>query len=162
MKKDNNNTTNTIYGINSTLSVLNSDNCIIKNIFIAKNSKAYKSNDIQNIIRKKKISDKISIVDIGKINQNKKNIRSQGISIRFNFLGIKDTLDNFINNDLDNDCILILDQLEDPQNLGQIIRTCECAGVNKIILTQDRSVSLSDTSLQVSQGAFTNVFFLCL
>ena len=36
----------------------------------------------------------------------------------------------------------ILDQLEDPQNLGQIFRTSECAGVNKIILTQNKSVKL--------------------
>ena len=60
-------------------------------------------------------------------------------------------------NERKNDCILILDQLEDPQNLGQIIRTCECAGVNKIILTQNRSVKLSNSVFQVSQGAFSNV-----
>ena len=30
-------------------------------------------------------------------------------------------------------CLLALDQIEDPQNFGQIIRTAECAGINGII-----------------------------
>ena len=160
MKKHNN--TNTIYGINSSLSVLKADTCVVKNIFIAKNSKADKNNNIKSIIKKRNLSEKVSMVDNSIIDKNKKNIRSQGIMIDFLFLGLKDNFDSFIYTDKDNDCTLILDQLEDPQNLGQIIRTCECAGVNKIILTKDRSVSLSNTSLQVSQGAFSSIsFYIC-
>jgi tRNA G18 (ribose-2'-O)-methylase SpoU len=30
----------------------------------------------------------------------------------------------------DNHCILIADQISDPQNLGQILRTSECAGID--------------------------------
>ena len=44
--------------------------------------------------------------------------------------------------------------MHDPQNLGQIIRTCECAGVDGIILPRHGSVHITDTVLQVSQGAF--------
>ena len=163
MKKHSNTiTNNTIYGINCSISVLNSYNCTINKIFIAKNSQAHKSNKIQNTIKKKNLSDKTSIVDMSVIDKNKKNVRSQGIMIDFTFLGLKSELDNLLDSSIENDCILILDQLEDPQNLGQIIRTCECAGVNKIILTKNRSVGLSDTSFQTSQGAFTSIsFYIC-
>ena len=57
---------------------------------------------------------------------------------------ILDSISDFLGEKKDNNCILIIDQLEDPQNLGQIIRTCECAGVNQIILTQNKSVKISE------------------
>lgn len=50
--------------------------------------------------------------------------------------------------------LLLLDQIHDPQNFGQIIRSAECAGVSAIILSEHRSVSLTQVAAQVSQGAF--------
>ena len=49
--------------------------------------------------------------------------------------------------------------MEDPQNYGQIIRTVECAGIKGIIYSKHHSVSLTETALQVSQGAFVNMKF---
>lgn len=53
--------------------------------------------------------------------------------------------------------ILILDGVEDPHNLGNIIRTAECMGVNGIIIPKNRSVTVNDTAVRVSQGASSNV-----
>lgn len=53
--------------------------------------------------------------------------------------------------------ILILDGIEDPHNLGNIIRTAECMGVDGIILPKNRSVTVNDTAMRVSQGAAANV-----
>ena len=55
--------------------------------------------------------------------------------------------------------MLVLDQIEDPQNFGQIIRTVECAGINGIIYPKHHSTPLNETVLQVSQGAFVNMKF---
>lgn len=52
---------------------------------------------------------------------------------------------------------LILDGVEDPHNLGNIIRTAECMGVDGIILPKNRSVTVNDTAMRVSQGAASNV-----
>jgi len=49
--------------------------------------------------------------------------------------------------------LLLLDGIEDPQNLGAIIRTAEGAGVDGIILPERRSVGLSETVSLVSAGA---------
>ena len=83
------------------------------------------------------------------------NIRAQGIIIEF----LADYDSKFDFNTVFNKehCIVILDSITDPQNLGQIIRTCECAGVDSIVLPSNSSISITDTVLQVSQGAFTNV-----
>lgn len=53
--------------------------------------------------------------------------------------------------------VLILDHLEDPHNLGAIIRTAEAAGVDGIILPKDRSVSVNSTVIKVSTGAIEHM-----
>lgn len=56
-----------------------------------------------------------------------------------------------------NSLIVILDHLEDPHNLGAIIRTCEAAGVDGIIIPKDRSVMINSTVMKVSAGALENI-----
>ena len=48
--------------------------------------------------------------------------------------------------------IVILDHIEDPHNLGAIIRTCEAVGVDAIILPKDRSCMINDTVVKTSVG----------
>ena len=49
--------------------------------------------------------------------------------------------------------ILILDGVEDPRNLGAIIRTAEGAGVHGIIIPKHRSSGLTDVVARTSAGA---------
>ncbi len=49
--------------------------------------------------------------------------------------------------------IVILDGIEDPHNLGSIIRVAECAGVHGIIIPARRSVTVNETVIKVSAGA---------
>lgn len=53
--------------------------------------------------------------------------------------------------------IVILDHLEDPHNLGAIIRTSEAAGVDAIIIPKDRQVQVNSTVMKTSAGALTNM-----
>ena len=55
--------------------------------------------------------------------------------------------------------ILLLDGLEDPHNLGAIMRTAECAGVHGIIIPKRRSVSVTETVAKTSAGAVE--YMLC-
>ena len=80
---------------------------------------------------------------------------TQGIALKFKGKLTKDlptlgTVDG-------NFGLLMIDNITDPQNFGQIIRTAECAGINGIIIPERNSVGMSDTVLQVSQGAFPNI-----
>ena len=52
---------------------------------------------------------------------------------------------------------LLGDHISDPQNLGQIIRTAECAGLDGLILPERGGAQLTDAALQVSQGAFVTL-----
>ena len=49
--------------------------------------------------------------------------------------------------------LVILDGIEDPHNLGAIMRTAECAGVHGIIIPKRHSVSVNETVLKTSAGA---------
>lgn len=49
--------------------------------------------------------------------------------------------------------IIICDEIEDPHNLGAIIRTAECAGAHGIIIPKRRSASLNITVFKTSAGA---------
>lgn len=51
-----------------------------------------------------------------------------------------------------NKFVVILDHLEDPHNLGAIIRTCEAAGVDAIIIPSNRSVEVNGTVVKTSVG----------
>ena len=53
--------------------------------------------------------------------------------------------------------VVLLDHLEDPHNLGAIIRTCEAAGVKYIILPKDRQVQVNATVMKTSVGTLENV-----
>ena len=55
------------------------------------------------------------------------------------------------------DFVLVLDHLEDPHNLGAIIRSAEAAGIHYIILPKDRSVRVNDTVMKISAGALNRV-----
>ena len=56
-----------------------------------------------------------------------------------------------------NGLIVILDGLEDVHNLGAIIRTCECAGVDGIIYKSHNSVKVNDTVAKVACGGLEYV-----
>lgn len=62
-----------------------------------------------------------------------------------------------LSNMSENPFVVILDHLEDPHNFGAIIRTCEAAGVDYIIIPKDRSVGVTSTVVKTSVGAIYNV-----
>ena len=49
--------------------------------------------------------------------------------------------------------LVLLDEIEDPQNLGAILRSAECAGADGIVLPERRSVGITDAVIRVSAGA---------
>ena len=59
--------------------------------------------------------------------------------------------------DVENAKVVVLDHLEDPHNLGAIIRTCEAAGITGIIIPKDRSVEVNSTVMKTSAGAVENI-----
>lgn len=53
--------------------------------------------------------------------------------------------------------IIILDGIEDPHNLGAIIRTAECVGANGVIISKNRSAGVTSVVGKTSAGAIESV-----
>ena len=74
----------------------------------------------------------------------------QGIILEVEDFKYSDVYD-FLNKE--NAFVVILDHIEDPHNFGAIIRTCESAGVDLIIIPKNRSVDVNSTVIKTSVGA---------
>lgn len=112
----------------------------------------FNENDILSLLKKRNIA--INYVKKQKLDNLVKN-NHQGI-----ILDVRDfaysNLDDMIANK--EKCFLvILDHIEDPHNLGAIIRTVEASGADGIILPINRSVSVNETVMKTSVGALYNV-----
>lgn len=53
--------------------------------------------------------------------------------------------------------VLVLDEIEDPQNLGALIRTAECAGVHGVIIPKHHSAGVNETVVKASAGAALHI-----
>lgn len=113
--------------------------------------KDFNDKEINSLLEKNKI--KIEYLDKKAFSKFDK-YSHQGIILDiedFSYVDYKE----FLN--VDEAKIVILDHLEDPHNLGAIIRTCEAAGVHGIIIPKDRSVDINSTVMKTSAGALENV-----
>ena len=53
--------------------------------------------------------------------------------------------------------LLLLDSIQDPHNLGAILRSAECAGVNGVIITTNQSAPVNETVEKISAGAVSHL-----
>ena len=70
----------------------------------------------------------------------------------FEYSSVEDILNEAKNREED-PFIVVLDEIEDPHNLGAIIRSCETAGVHGVIIPKRRSASINSTVYKSSAGA---------
>ncbi len=56
--------------------------------------------------------------------------------------------------------LLILDQVQDPHNLGACLRSAEAAGVHAVIAPKDRSVDITETVVNIASGAAEKIPFI--
>ena len=143
----------TIFGINGCAAVLESRKYKITDIFIQSGSPAERDGKISHALGYH--GGHIKFLPASQFKSQFGKWRTQGIIVRF--MGkIESDLPSFTDQS-GNIGLLVLDRIEDPQNLGQIIRTAECAGIDGIIIPKHDSCGITDTVIQVSQGAFTQV-----
>jgi 23S rRNA (guanosine2251-2'-O)-methyltransferase len=58
--------------------------------------------------------------------------------------------------------LLVLDQVVDPQNLGAVARTAQCAGVHGVVILKDRSASPTAAACKASAGALEYMQLACV
>lgn len=141
-----------VEGRNSVLELLESEKDINK-IYITRGEK---QGSINKIIGRAKGKGIVLVeVDKTKLDEMSQTGNHQGIIAivpPFEYCEVEDILDKAKNNN-EQPFILILDGIEDPHNLGAIIRTAETAGVHGVIIPKRRAASVNSTVNKVSAGA---------
>lgn len=125
----------------------------INKIYVSDGEKHGSINKIIALAKEKKVI--INEVSKAKLNQMSQTENNQGVIAivpPFNYCEIEDILDLAKKRD-EKPFILILDGIEDPHNLGSIIRTAETAGVHGIIIPKRRAANVNSTVAKVSAGA---------
>jgi len=141
-----------VEGRNSVLELLESDKDINK-IFVTRGEK---QGSINKIIGRAKGKGIVLVeVDKSKLDEMSQTGNHQGVIAivpPFEYCEVEDILEEAKNKN-EQPFILILDGIEDPHNLGAIIRTAETAGVHGVIIPKRRAASVNSTVNKVSAGA---------
>lgn len=141
-----------VEGRNAVLELLETDRDINK-IFISDGEKHGSINKIIALAREKKVI--INEISKTKLNQMAQTENNQGVIAivpPFNYCEVEDILE-LAKEKNERPFIIILDGIEDPHNLGSIIRTAETAGVHGIVIPKRRAATVNSTVSKVSAGA---------
>jgi len=137
-----------VYGRNPVLEILNYNSPSIKEIFLSRASSSKKFDEIVQTARKKGI--KLSFVGKDKLNTLSDSSKHQGIAAdikEFQYVSFNDLLKR-----KEDVFYLILDHLEDPNNLGAIIRTSAFFSVDSVLLPKNRAVGVTPVVIKTSSG----------
>ena len=149
---NNSNFDDQVEGRNSVLELLESEKDINK-IFVTRGEK---QGSINKIIGRAKGKGIVLVeVDKSKLDEMSQTGNHQGVIAivpPFEYCDVDDILEEAKSRN-EEPFILILDGIEDPHNLGAIIRTAETAGVHGVIIPKRRAASVNSTVNKVSAGA---------
>lgn len=143
---------NQIEGRNSVIELLKSGKDINK-LFVQRGEKHGSILEIIRLAKNNKVI--ITEIDKSKLDKMSQTHNHQGVIAiipPYEYCEVDDILENAKQKNED-PFILILDQIEDPHNLGSIIRTAECSGVHGIIIPKRRAAQVNSTVNKTSAGA---------
>ena len=149
--------TEILFGINSVLEALKAGRRDFFALYIAKKKVSQRLNKILTLAEGKKIP--VEQVEPLQLRSRTGTDQHQGIGARtsrFPLSGISDVIDNIRPNDT-NPLLLLIDNVKDPHNLGALVRTAVCVGVNGIIIPKDRTVSPTPAVSRASAGALEHI-----
>jgi len=141
-----------VEGRNSVTELLKSGKDINK-LYVQKGEKHGSINEIIKLAKQNKVV--ITELDRAKLDQMSESHNHQGVIAivpPYEYCDVDEILE-YAKRKNESPFILILDEIEDPHNLGSIIRTAECSGVHGIIIPKRRSVQVNATVNKTSAGA---------
>ncbi|MCX5871661.1 MAG: 23S rRNA (guanosine(2251)-2'-O)-methyltransferase RlmB [Deltaproteobacteria bacterium] len=143
-----------IYGVHPVVENIKAGHRKVYEIFLAKGSEAEKR--LGPEFERLKLSIRhLSGIELDSLTRDVKN---QGIAARVEPFPYNDFETNLLELDKkERFTVLILDQVQDPNNLGNILRSACCFGVDLVVLLKDRAVSVTSSVEKASAGASAHV-----
>lgn len=149
--------TEIIYGIHSVESFLRNDPAAVLQLWVQKGRDDKRLRTVITLAEKTGIS--VETVNSARLKQKCDGAVHQGVvaSVRQSSapeMSIEDLLQR------DSLFLLLLDEVQDPHNIGACLRTADAAGVDAVIVSKNRSPGLNATVRKVSSGAADTVPFI--
>ena len=142
-----------IYGINSVAEALEYESERIVKIFFVENQK---NNRVKSIIRqsnkKNILSEEVTKEFLQNLLSTSKNQGIAATLIQKDYFDAKTAL-HYLKN-IESPLVLILDDLDDPRNIGACYRTSNAVGVDMVVVSKNRISLNSPVISKVSSGAF--------
>ncbi|KAF3981700.1 MAG: 23S rRNA (guanosine(2251)-2'-O)-methyltransferase RlmB [Methylococcales symbiont of Hymedesmia sp. n. MRB-2018] len=146
-----------IFGIHAVQAALDYSADKINKVWIDRQRKDKKQSALMSQLQKLSISYEPS--DRKRLDKMTDGKNHQGIVAEVELPSVhsEDTLKHIVTSMTDVPFFLILDQVQDPHNLGACLRTADAAGVHGIIITKDNSSGVTPTVCKVASGAAETV-----
>lgn len=139
-----------IYGLLPVLEALRASARRIERIYLAEGSRERRLDEIFELARDKGVPiDRISREALSR--RVGPDVNHQGVAAAASaadYVSADDLFDG-----IGAALLVVLDGVEDPRNLGAVLRTAECAGADGVIIPERRAVGLTDTVAKSSAGA---------
>jgi 23S rRNA (guanosine2251-2'-O)-methyltransferase len=146
-----------VYGLNAVVEAMRAGKRSIDSITILESARPERIKSLLELARQKRIPvHRVPKLDVGG------DVRHQGVIARVAAARYADAeelleaLEQRIGSS-DPPLALGLDGIEDPRNLGSILRTAECAGVHAVFVPERRATGLTDVVAKVAAGALEYV-----
>ena len=147
--------TNVVYGVMPVLEVLRSRPERVERLLIANGTSEHRLLDVYNLARGAGV--RIDKVNLEQLKRHAgPDANHQGVMAISAAAAYVET-DEILANAGEDALLLLLDGVEDPRNLGAILRTAECAGVDGVLLPDRRAVGLTETVAKSAAGATEHI-----
>lgn len=145
-----------VEGKNSVRESLASDTTVEK-VIVQKGNFDHATNDIVRLAKEKKV--RVDFLEKSALDKMSETGRHQGViavTTEFKYSSLAEVLAYAAEKGSDA-LVLVLDGVQDPANLGAIMRSAECLGAHGIIIGKHRSASVNETVIKASAGAAEHI-----
>jgi len=143
-----------IYGINPVSEALRSDRCRINEVWAAEGREPKGLAGIIGMAESKGVP--VRKAERSQLDSLTKGAPHQGVVGSIDHVSYAD-LDEVLQREEDEPLLLVLDGIEDPRNLGALIRTAGACGVWGVIIPKDRAVGITPAVAKSSAGAVFHI-----
>lgn len=140
-----------LFGVLPVLEALRANSRRIDKVLVVEGAKEQRLNEIFDLARKGGILiDRVSRENLSRLVGGGANHQGvAAITASADYVSTEEIFDSIVSKAL----LVLLDGVEDPRNLGAILRTVECSGADGVFIPERRAVGLTDTVAKSSAGA---------
>jgi 23S rRNA (guanosine2251-2'-O)-methyltransferase len=149
-----------VYGVNPLLEALRAGDRVPAEILVAEGARDERLRELIELARKKHVAVKRvsrAVLDRAVGSTNHQGVMARVAAARYSDAEqLLSSIASHVGRETE-PLALVLDGIEDPRNLGAILRTAECAGVDGVFIPERRAAGLNETVAKASAGAIEYV-----